>query len=322
MNERPIRYRGTEYPVIERFRIGGRLYLAIAKIGAAGRRAYRVFDPSAKQMRALHLLPESDGTMKRVRTLQQLTRGDNEMLQIIDCQIQDGHVWVVLPWIDGFSLRVVLDDIRQRRKPRISAPEAVRLVKGVAHTLSHLHRRKEIVHADVKPANLVLTKRTSLVLIDYGSAWQVQRTMQRSEGDGVSPSYAAPELIQGRQAVNFRADIFSVGVILYELLTGQLPYDGVSGGAVTLPRDAQSRLKLVPPSRISPERDKISDRIWRPVDALLAKSLALSPDDRFETPRAWLDAWDRCMIEIRATKHKTSAPNFVVRALDWLQGRL
>jgi len=165
MSNRPIRFRGAKYPVIERFRIGGRLYLAVAKLGAAGRRAYQVYDTAAKEMRALHVLAESDATVKRVQTLQRLTRGDNEILQILEFRREQGQVWVVLPWIDGFNLRTVLNGIRDRNKPRIAAPEAVRWMKGVAHALHHIHRRKQTVHGDIKPANLILTKRTSLVLI-------------------------------------------------------------------------------------------------------------------------------------------------------------
>ncbi len=69
MPSRSIRYRGAELPVIERFRVGGRTYLAVAKIGSSGRQAFQVFDPSAKQMRALHILPNSSGGIDHVRTL-------------------------------------------------------------------------------------------------------------------------------------------------------------------------------------------------------------------------------------------------------------
>ena len=90
MSNRPVRYRGTDYSVLERFRIGGRTYLAVAKFGSAGRRAYQVFDPAAKTMRVLHVLPDATGTLDRVKTLQRITRGDNEILQIIECCRNDG----------------------------------------------------------------------------------------------------------------------------------------------------------------------------------------------------------------------------------------
>jgi len=287
MSNRSIRYRGTEHPVIERFRIGGRTYLAVARIGTSGRRAFQVFDPSAKQMRALHILPNSTGTFDRVRTLQRLTRGDNEILQILECHREGDSVSVVLPWIDGFNLRSVLRGIRDHNRQRIAAPEAIRLVKGVAHALRHLHRNKQIIHGDIKPANLILTKRTSLVLIDFGSAWTIERTTRRFEGDGVSSVYAAPEFLRGELHVNFRADCFSLGVVLYEILTDRIPYDGHGGKIGMLPDPVRSGSRLIPASKISPERDKISKRIWRPIDNLLARSLAIDADDRYETSGQW-----------------------------------
>ncbi|TWU62646.1 Serine/threonine-protein kinase PknB [Crateriforma conspicua] len=322
MQNRPIRYRGTENPVIERFRIGGRTYLAVAKIGTSGRRAFQVFDPSARQMRALHILPNSTGGFDRVRTLQRLTRGDNEILQILECHREDNSVYVILPWIDGFNLRSVLAGIRERNRQRIAAPEAVRLVKGVAHALRHLHRNKQIIHGDIKPANLVLTNRTSLVLIDYGNAWTIERTTKRFEGDGVSGAYSAPEFLGGQRHVDFRADCFSLGVVLYEILTDKIPYDGYGGKIGTLPDPVKSGSRLIPPSEISPEREKIPMRIWRPIDDLIAQSLAVDSDERFATSCEWLDAWNSAMTEIRRTEKPGSRKGLGSQVIDWIQRRL
>lgn len=320
MNDRPIRFRGTEYPVIERFRIRGRLYLAIAKLGAAGRRAFKVFDTSAKEMRALHILDETKAMDERLRTLQQATRGDNGILQILAVERQDKMLWIVLPWIDGFNLRTVLNGIRTQGKPRIAAPEALRLTNGVAHALRHLYVRRGMNHGDVKPANLILTKRTSLVLIDYGNAWMVEQTASRQHGDGVSGVYSAPEMQRGDR-VDRRADYFSLGVVLYELLTDQIPYDGQGGKIGMLPDSVKSGLELVPASRLSPEREMVSKRIWKPIDELLTHSLAIDVDDRFETPSAWLDSWKEAMTAIKQTPRGTKLPLALPRWLDWIAGK-
>lgn len=321
MPNRIIRYRGAELPVIERFRIGGRTYLAVAKVSTSGRPAFQVFDPSAKQMRALHILPKSNGGFDRVRTLQRLTRGDNEILQILECHREGESIYVVLPWIDGFNLRFVLDGIRNRNRQRIAAPEAVRLVKGVAHALRHLHRNKQIIHGDIKPANLILTRRTSLVLIDYGNAWTVERTTHRFEGDGVSGAYSAPEFLQGQHHVNFGADCFSLGVVLYELLTDKIPYDGFGGKVGMLSDSVKSGLRLIPASEISPERGKLPKRIWRPIDDLLGRSLAIAAEERFETSGQWLDIWNSAMAEIRQSGQHRRDRSFVTRMMDWIQQR-
>lgn len=322
MSQRPVRYRGTEYPVIDRFRLGARTYLAVTKIGSAGRQAYRVYDTASKTMRVLHILPDSAGTLERVRTLQRLTRGDNEILQILEYSREHGKVFVVLPWIDGFNLRTVLMGIRERGKLRIAAPEAVRLAKGTAHALRHLHKGKGIIHGDVKPANLLLTKRTSLVLIDYGNAWTIDRTATRHEGDGVSSGYSAPEFLRGERSVDFRADCFSLGVVLYEMLTDKIPYDGHGGKIGLLSDSLKSGSRLVPASEISPERDKISKRVWRPIDELLRRSLAIDAKSRFETPSRWLDAWSAGVDVLRQVKQHPQSPNLAVRLLDWVESRL
>ena len=317
-NLRPVRYRGIDYPVIKRFYLGGRTYLAIAKLNATGRRAFQVYDPGARTMRALHILPESPGALEHIRTLQRLTQGDNEIIQIIEVRRFDGQVGVVLPWIDGFNLRSVLLGIREKKNRRIAAPEAVRLVKGVAHGLAHLHRHKQIVHGDIKPANLLLTKRTSLVLIDFGNAWPIEKTMARHDGDGVSPGYASPEQMRGDKVIDRRTDQFSLGVVLYELLTGQLPFDGHGGKVGLLPGAVQSKVTLMPASQISPDSDKLSQRIWATIDALLLQSLAIDPDARFETTHAWLDAWSKVMGELQQVQRRKDSTPASMGWLDWL----
>ena len=322
MHNRPVRFRGTEYPVLERFSTGGRSWLAVAKIGSAGRRAFQVFDPAARAMRALHVLPNNDATYQRIRALQRLTQGDNEILQIIEIHRQQNEIYIVLPWVDGFNLRSILLGIRDRGRPRIATPEAVRLVKGLAHMLHHVHRHPQIIHGDIKPANLILTRRTSLVLIDYGNAWQVERTAMRLPGDAVSPVYAAPELVRGDERVDSRADQFSLGVVLYEILTGRLPYDGHGGKVGLLPEAVRSRSCLIPASELSPERKLLSPRIWKPVDSLLATTLAIEANDRFATSGAWLDAWNTVMTEIKQAKQRATPNNLLVRMIDWMDDRL
>ena len=317
MNNRPVQFRGKTYPVLKKFRIGGRLYLAIKQLGTAGRESFQVFDPSAREFRVLHILANQDGMLQQVRTTQRLTRGDNEILQIIECQQQGDQVFVVLPWIDGFSLQTIMTGIRDRGRLRIAAPEAVRLMKGVAHALGHLHQRKDIVHVDIKPANLILTNRKRLILIDYGNAWQVGLSKLRGGGDGLSQIYASPEMNGGNPDVTFRTDYFSVGVILYELLTSKIPFDGHGGKVGTLPQRAREKLRLIPVSQISPEREKIPRSIWREVDRLIARCLGIEPSQRFGTTSEWLDAWSNAMFAINQTRHPR--PESVVDKLRrWL----
>jgi serine/threonine protein kinase len=186
---KPVRYRGREYAVIERLRSGRRTWLAVARLGSAGRQCWQAYDPTSRAMRAVHRLPGSRSTVQRLRVLQELNDGNPELPQVLEFHRDGDDVWVVLPWIEGCDLRTYLNNVRQRNMRRISAPEAVRLMRGLAHALAHLHRRKGIIHGDIKPSNLILTNRTRLVLIDYGSAWTVERTTSRT-GDERDPPAA------------------------------------------------------------------------------------------------------------------------------------
>ena len=108
---------------------------------------------------------------------------------------------------------------------------------------------------------------------------------------------------------------------MYEILTGRLPYNGQGGTAGTLPPGSRSGLTLVPSSELSPERDQISRRVWRPIDALLEQSLALDADERFDTSAKWLDAWTAIMAEIHNIRQRPRIPNMLVRFMDWSAGR-
>jgi serine/threonine protein kinase len=102
---------------------------------------------------------------------------------------------VVLTWIEGIPLDKYLENIRKERRPWLDPGQAVRLIHGLANAVCQLNHGKQIAHGDIQPANIIVTSHPSrLVLIDFGSAWVVQDTAGRQEGDGVNRCYAAPEL--------------------------------------------------------------------------------------------------------------------------------
>ena len=100
-----------------------------------------------------------------------------------------------MTWVWGTNLRELLRSVRSGELPRPSVPEVVRLARGLAHGLSHYHRRANVVHGDVSPANLIVTSATkNLVLVDFGSAWPVEQTATKESGDGFTLPYAAPNV--------------------------------------------------------------------------------------------------------------------------------
>jgi serine/threonine protein kinase len=171
-----------------------------------------------------------------------------------------------------------------------------------------MHHKKNFVHGDVRPDNLVLCREPNrLVLIDFGSAWRVEKTCQRQEGDGVSAFYAAPEQLQQREFVDFRSDQFSASVVLYEMLTLELPYGGLGGKAGLDDFHVSSMSQSwVPPSQLSADRNRIPRWLWSRIDRIVRRGLALEPDQRYANAKDWLEDIDAVHFELLGKSTRTS----------------
>ena len=158
-----------------------------------------------------------------------------------------------------------LQNIREGRRPPVEPAQAVRLVNGLAHAVCHLQRHLQVAHGDIQPANVIVTSHPSrLQLIDFGSAWTIDRTTRRTEGDGHHRCYAAPETQTGLTPVTLAGDQFSVSVMLYELLTLQLPYGGLGGKAGRPEFITRATDTLVAPSQISVQLQTVTPVIPKP----------------------------------------------------------
>lgn len=122
-------------------------------------------------------------------------------------------------------------------------------------------------------------------IIDYGSSWQIETTRGLAVGDGANPYYSVPEVLMEEAMVDERADQFSIAVVLFEMLTLELPYGGLGGKAAEFLDDFDGRLDL--PSVHSQELQRMPKTIRDSIDALLARALnwhlivAIRPPERF-----------------------------------------
>src|SRR6266566_1391212 len=179
------------------------------------------------------------------------------------------HVpFIVMEFVDGRTIRDLLRDDR-----RLLPERALEITDGVLRALDYSHRNG-IVHRDIKPGNVMLTRTGEVKVMDFGIARAVsdaQATMTQTAQVIGTAQYLSPEQARGER-VDARSDLYSTGCLLYELFTGRPPFSGDSPVAIAY---QHVRENPVPPSQVDPE-------IPRWADAIVLKAMAKSPSDRYQ----------------------------------------
>ncbi|MBH5336018.1 serine/threonine-protein kinase [Streptomyces pactum] len=193
----------------------------------------------------------------------------------------DGSVmpYIIMEYVEGQPLRSVLDaDVRQFGA--MPADKALKITGDVLAALEVSHEMG-LVHRDIKPGNVMMTKRGVVKVMDFGIARAMQSGVTSMTQTGMvvgTPQYLSPEQALGR-GVDARSDLYSVGIMLFELLTGRLPFDADSPLAIAY---AHVQEEPVAPSTIN-------QAIPPAVDALVARALKKNPNERFPTAVAMRD---------------------------------
>ena len=138
------------------------------------------------------------------------------LVAVYDFGEVNGMLYIIMEYVPGKSLFHAAHGIA------LDAGETIRLVTGICNGLAHAHANG-IIHRDIKPSNILLDLNGQPKIGDFGLARPVDKKIQENEEIYGTPHYTAPEVVHSPQSVDHRADIFSVGVILHELLTGRLP---------------------------------------------------------------------------------------------------
>jgi class 3 adenylate cyclase/tetratricopeptide (TPR) repeat protein len=190
------------------------------------------------------------------------------IVAVHDVGVHEGRVYLVSDYLDGPDLCLWLRDNRP------AWPEAARIAAAVADALAHVHARL-VVHRDVKPANIILTADHAPVLVDFGVA--LDETQAGSSKKGVifgTPWYMSPEQVVGKaDRIDGRTDIYSLGVVLYELLTGRVPFRTT---------DLKELLRQVREDEPQPPRQVVPD-IPPELERVCLKALAKQQQDRYTT---------------------------------------
>jgi eukaryotic-like serine/threonine-protein kinase len=192
------------------------------------------------------------------------------IVTVYDAGLADQGVYVAMERLQGKDLRQLLAS-GWRPEPE----QAVRIIKRVADALSYAHS-KGVIHCDVKPANIFMVTRTQPKLLDFGIAKLVQQGANAStqSDDLGSPYYAAPEQMGGKP-LDARVDVYALGVVLYELLTGQRAFAGESLEAI---RQAVLRASVPSVRQLNPKVDA-------DLSTVVAKAMARDPNARYTGAR-------------------------------------
>jgi len=192
---------------------------------------------------------------------------------VFDAGEEDGLYYITMELVEGKSLQAHLDG-----GVAFALPRVLRIMEQTCSALQFAHERN-VVHRDIKPANIMLTGDDTVKVTDFGTAKILQfGTMQQTAHVMGTPSYMSPEQVKGR-AVDGRSDIFSLGVLLYEMVTGEKPFPGQN---ITTVIYKIVNEEPVPPRQIDPS-------IHPGISAVVMKALAKEPETRYQSCREMLE---------------------------------
>ena len=252
--------------------VGGR-YRVLRKLGGGGMAdVYLCEDRILGRQVALKVLLQryhGDATfVERFRREAKAAAGLNQanLVSIYDWGELDGTYYIVMEYVEGETLKDYI-----RRHGRLSGSEAVRVSLQLLAALEFAHR-SGIVHRDIKPQNVMLDREGNVKVMDFGIARAGDSAMTEAGSILGTAQYLAPEQAQGRQ-VDMRSDLYSTGIVLYEMLTGTVPFKGDS--AVTV------ALKHV--NEMAPEPAQLVPGMPYALNQIVLKAIAKDPADRYQT---------------------------------------
>ncbi len=212
------------------------------------------------------------------------------ILPLLDSGDANGLLYYVMPLVEGETLRALLERERQ-----LSITDALRICSETASALDYAHRHG-VVHRDIKPENILLHDGRAVVA-DFGIALAVSAASgSRMTQTGLSlgtPQYMAPEQAMGERSIDARADIYALGAVLYEMLTGEPPFSGATVQAIVA--------KVLTERPMSPSA--VRDTVPPHVEAAVLKALAKLPADRFATIAQFAEALVRPELMTGTSAH-------------------
>lgn len=259
-----------------------------ALLGRGGMGAvYQAYDPELDRLVALKIPKalgnEIDDWRERfkVEARAAATIQHPNICPVYEVGESNGQPYLTMPLIEGETLAS-----RLRRLGRMPIDEALSLVSLIARSMSEAHQRG-IVHRDLKPANIMIDRRGQPIIMDFGLAYRTVGTSDlKVTLSGVAlgtPEYMPPEQAGGdHEAIGPSSDVYSLGVVLNELVTGRVPFLGKSFGKLV------AQIERDPP----PSPSQLNPEVNSALESVILKSLEKQPSDRFSSAIAFANALD------------------------------
>lgn len=253
-------------------------YRVLEALGRGGMaQVFRAYHPQLDRYVAIKVLRsdlvEHEEFLARFRREAHAVSGlrHPNIVQVFDFDVQDEQYYMIMELLEGNTLRAKLNDYRARGE-RMPLAEVVRILVDVLNGLGYAHS-EGVIHRDIKPANIMLGKREQAVLTDFGIAQIVGSTQYTVSGALMGTlNYMAPE--QGFKGhCDSRSDIYSLGIVLYEMLTGYTPFDADTPLAILM-KHLNDPLPL--PSKLDPS-------LPAALEPIVLKALAKEPSDRYQS---------------------------------------
>src|SRR5436190_8158537 len=249
-------------------------YQIVAPLGEGGMAAvYKAYQPSMERYVAIKVLPRHMASSaefvarfeREAKLLAQLQHP--HILSVFDYGEAEGYTYIVMPLVASGTLADLM------KKQRLSLSEIRRIISQVGDALAYAHALG-MIHRDIKPSNVLLDERGNCLLTDFGLARMTEASAKITSSGAImgTPAYMAPEQGQGT-SVDQRSDLYALGIILYELVTGRVPYTAETPIAIVFKHISDPL----------PSARKLNPNLSEEMERVLFKALAKNPDDRYQT---------------------------------------
>ncbi|WP_420642462.1 protein kinase domain-containing protein [Candidatus Leptofilum sp.] len=234
-------------------------------------------------IKVLHAIFKDDDSFLRrfTREAQVVARLEHpNIVPVYDFAEHDGYPYLVMRFVEGVTLKELLS------QGTLSTKEMVRIASRVADGLDHAHKQG-VLHRDIKPSNILLTQGGGVFIADFGLARITQSGESTMSQDMImgTPQYISPEQAKGNVDLDGRTDIYSFGIVVYEMVTGRVPFASDTGYSVI-----HSQIFDPPPLPSS-----LNDKISPALETVLLKVLSKEPTERYATAGAFVTAFKEAL---------------------------